>query len=673
MKKPADLSIMAARVAAYNQATVSVAKKLYNADGDWIWPQLPAAPRERFWICCSLFPEHEDALANAIIEKTVINTRVEPISGVAHTFDIFHSNTAAQLLRHHAAQLSPSARAKLEALVRESFSVEHGNHSPDLQFHGYNDNMPSEASMGLILGGELLADRPAVACGLWNLRRLRDILYRRGTVSEFNSPTYSALTVHALAEIAEYAADAEARANALAIEQRLWLDLAARFHPEIGTVSGPYSRAYTVNELGHPGCLNSVLWFAIGDAARPSPLELFSGAATRDFILNDWAFFIAQMALFSGACYHVPPSAAALFAGKKYPFHAAATAEVGDGWPDAQARPVRLETYLTRDYTLGTISSSGGGQAHPYFVTYKRREKISSHRDYGSVYQKFLFNDDQPGTPAPSFGPDGTPYSEGGEVYVGSYANTLTVQDGPTALVLNNPVYLHAGRHQSPRQLSRLSDMIICPQLEGGAADEIIVGGVARPKWAGAVKHGDWIGVRRGRLLVAYRPLAFVDAPLTVRISLEKINYHEVVRTEFYHGEPREFTAEQLRLIFSGFVAEHASVDEFPSLAAFVASLAAAQFTDYYWIMRRTRYRRPAFASRAALEMELSSSPGGFTSRYAVINGQQLKFDTPVAIDGVNNGELPILSEPWQSIPPHFPWPKMEMIWGKGIIGDREA
>ncbi|MDG0813521.1 hypothetical protein [Cohnella rhizosphaerae] len=126
-------------------------------------------------------------------------------------------------------------------------------------------------------------------------------------------------------------------------------------------------------------------------------------------------------------------------------------------------------------------------------------------------------------------------------------------------------------------------------------------------------------------------------------------------------------------MMFGGFAAEHASVSEYDSPAAFAAELEAVQFTDYFWTTRRVRYRRPAGSRRQPLELETSWSPGAMTSRFAAIDGARV--EQPVAaIDGVPAEALPFLNEPFESIPSFFPWADLTVAWGDvpSAIGDRE-
>lgn len=668
-----------ARSLRYLEAAAHAARTWYDVNGCWLGDTRPPSTRERYWIAFALYSQGALDFANAVVLGGEIP---QSHMGRANSlsFDIFHTNIACLLLKMHRERMCAEVVQTLEDLVREGFGFD-GNRRPDFHFRGYNDNMPAKASMGLILGGEMLNDPAAVEQGLWNLRGLRDILRRRGAISEWNSPTYSAATLHAIAEIAHYARHPEAREMAGGIEERIWLDLAARFHPEMGRLAGPHSRTYTADTVAHLSCVASLLWFVLGDISKPSPLVLFAPEDGLVFHnLNNLPFNIAQMTWFAAGSYHPPARALQMFASKSYPFRVAATAEMGDWGPGFPARPVRLESFLQSDYTVGTATSPwlNGIQSATYFVTYKRVPEVRSCADVGTVFHKFIVNDEEPGAIKFSLGPDGKPYANSGEQdNLDSLGNMVTLQSGPSVLALTHP-HLALGRleqDQKPLVLKRLSETVIFPSHFGGA-EEIRVGSRARESWTGCVSRGEWIGCRRGRLFIAIRPLVYLAEPREVEITLEKINRYEVIRSTFYHGPEREFARAELRNVFGGFVAEHAGVDDYPSLAAFMEELAGARFTDYYWTTRRVRYRRPAGANRPALELETSWSPGSVVTRFALIDGQPVPWDDRVSIDGMADADFPFLTEPWESTPSYFPWPKMEANWGTGgavgFIGDRE-
>ncbi|MDR1305035.1 MAG: hypothetical protein LBK76_07415 [Verrucomicrobiales bacterium] len=51
--------------------------------------------------------------------------------------------------------------------------------------------------------------------------------------------------------------------------------------------------------------------------------------------------------------------------------------------------------------------------------------------------------------------------------------------------------------------------------------------------------------------------------------------------------------------------------------------------------------------------------------------------DERVTVSGLTERDFPLRNEPWQSVPPHFPWPHFNGWWGgpllrQGYVGDEE-
>jgi hypothetical protein len=691
MNNTLDLTTFESRTGEFFERAVGLATTWFDAQGNWLLASKPASTRDRYWLCFALYSQGEGELADAVI-------RAGKTHGVAHdgtadsSFNIFHTNIACVLLIKHRERMAPDVIQKLEDVVREGLCFLPGNRQPDYQFHGYNDNMPAKATMGLILGGEMLGDAAAVEHGLWNLRSLRNMLFRRGINSEYNSPSYTPLTIHAMGEIAQHAKNKEARALALKIEHRLWLDLAARFHPEIGVIAGPYSRAYNCDTIAHLSSMSVLLWFVLGDASRPSILEVFN--PDHQFVLHhkgDLPHNIVNRCWTASGNYHVPPAAMRMFKSKTYPFRAVAMAESGDGSLDVPAGPVRIETYLQKDYTVGTSSTHflGGEQSMTYFSTFKRKDEVESFRDIGTIFHKFTINDEVPGTLQFATDGAGKPYANSSEQdNLTSRCHMLTLQSDSTVMLHTQPAPSLGGIDLSqlaivlpgqteaakPKRIRRLNEMLVFPAHFSGA-DEVRIGNRAVSSWSGEANAGEWIGARIGKLLIAVRPMAYTDALGAPVVTLEKINNYEVIRTTFYNGPERTFTRGELKLVFGGCVIEHASTDEYASLAAFMDALSKSLFTDFHLTTRRMRYRRPASALRPAVEMELSTSATSRLQRFATINGMCISQDVRVHIDGLQDKDIPIINEPWVSTPSYFPWEDLYVPWWslKGTVGDREA
>ncbi|HEX4070226.1 MAG TPA: hypothetical protein VHX68_03625, partial [Planctomycetaceae bacterium] len=533
------------RATFYFQKAAAAASTWYDKNGNWIGTTPKPIPRERYWLCFSLYGAGESALADAIVRSTPDRNPGNP----HHSFDIFHTNIPASLLCQHESRMADDVKRRLEETMRVGFAIEPGDRRCDFQFHGYNDNMPAKATMCLVLGGERLGDKAAFDHGLWNLRQMRSMLTRRGINSEFNSPTYSPLTIHAMAKIAEYAKNPEAREIALKIEERLWLDVAARFHPGTGVVAGPCSRAYFPGLLAHLSNMASMLWLILGDAVHPSPMELFEPDFGGLVIYHDGdlPFNIAQMSYFIAGGYHVPPKALELLTRKSYPFHAVATLEMGDAGSDRPGLGVRAETFLEKDFALGTANLPFSG-AGAYHALYKRVAEVTSFRDVGTVFHRFHINDDVQGIIRTKKDEEGRTSS--GEGFIGPYNEISLLQSESTVLLASGPQLSLGGLEEDvkAKPISRLNEMLVFPSHFGGA-DEVRIGARSASGWSGEAAHGEWIGCRRGRLLLAARALAYTADLGPVRTTLEKINNYEVIRTCFYEGPARIFARFELRRI----------------------------------------------------------------------------------------------------------------------------
>ncbi|WP_309386229.1 hypothetical protein [Cerasicoccus frondis] len=651
------------RCAQYLEQAALVGREWFADDGSWKVSTRPLRARERLWLSFSYFETGQEEMGDFVVGTTDVSQKEYPVES---TFNIFSTNIALVLLLRYRAQLSAPVASKLEAMVRDGFATWAGNRAPDYQFHGFNDNMPSKAAMGLILGGEMLGNPEAVEHGLWSLRQFAAQLTRRGINSEYNSPTYSPLSLHAMAEIAGHAQNGEARQLAVDIEARLWLDLAARFHKETGMLAGPYSRAYTVDLLGQVTLASSLLWFVLGDCSKMSPMRLFE--PDEQMVLHNRGnqpFNIAQMCWLAAGEYHLSDATKRLFTEKTYPFDCVSTSEAGPivsgGYPGCQNR---LQTYQETDFSLGTSSVSflNGVQPAAYFVTYRRNsdDNLDGLKDVGTVFSKMLLNDGTPG----EFAPEDPEYTNGGEQdNLVSWANQYTLQSKSTAMLLSHPHYSLSGLDgQAPYGVRKLSELV-CFSAKFGGADELYVGAESRDDWSGVVPRGQWIVCRRGRLLIGIRPLVYTRTMGEPTITLEQINGYEVIRSTFYDGEARTFSMQDCADVYGGFIAEHASVDDYASLEAFARELSRARIEDYFWTTRRVRYCRDVSDARPELEMETSWTPGSPEPRFAEINRMLVEWPAwEASAPGPDVSEIPLLGKPRDSVPHHFPWEHLRCV-----------
>ncbi len=184
-----------------------------------------------------------------------------------------------------------------------------------------------------VLGGQLLN---IDAVRLRGEQRLVDWAKRtkqEGAPHEFNSPTYSAVQINALAAIAQFAEDDATRRLAGEMEQFVWRHVAPYWHAPTMQLGGPHSRAYRRDVAGAPGFLKVLLYKLLGDTRLLAPSPYYSGPDTEGEV---------QVALTE---YHCPPEAERLFR-------------------ESECRQVRemvgrntvLTAHTTPEFSLGTMS-----------------------------------------------------------------------------------------------------------------------------------------------------------------------------------------------------------------------------------------------------------------------------------------------------------------------------
>ena len=128
-----------------------------------------------------------------------------------------------------------------------------------------------------ILGGQMLGDETIVAKGSARLADWAERTRRIGAPHEFNSPTYAAVQINALAAIAEQAVDPDVRATALEMEQFLWRHVAKYWHAPTMQLAGPHSRAYRRDVVGASGYLKVVLYKLLGDERLLAKTPYYEG------------------------------------------------------------------------------------------------------------------------------------------------------------------------------------------------------------------------------------------------------------------------------------------------------------------------------------------------------------------------------------------------------------
>ena len=449
-------------------------------------------------------------------------------------------------------------------------------HAAEVQWRDGNVNHPLGAYCTLILGGELTGAPWAADLGLRRLREFQRLtgdrrfrLRRQAEMSEYNSPTYTALTLLFLALIAGYARGEEARALGLFLEQRLWLDAALHYHAPSGQFAGPHSRAYQDDSTGGFSALHTVLF----------------ASSERDVFLDpelcirfNHPSSLIQCALTALVPTHPTGEALKLAWEKPFPFlmqkttyceqyHENGRRRDNAGTPvfafDDEVYPGglrELTTYMTQQYALGTSSLPyvNGGHADGVSIRISRSSPVRHMRDFRSAYTRGVYNEAHVGRKNMCH----TAGAEIDESYLYEEGRCAAFQHLGRAIVLYAPKRAgHAGVTEF-----RL-DLIFS---YFAPFDELLLGGAPAKVFPARAAGGARMIFRDGDTYGVVIPLGPDPASGEKPVSIATGNDHLVYSLTSYRGAARDFTREEIGRWRTGFALQLACADEFPSFASFV-------------------------------------------------------------------------------------------------------
>lgn len=617
------------RRAAVIAKAVDFYREWFASDGSWISPMTAPDLRETIWGMFSLLQKDEEdiALANAILHRLEFShhhpTRTPEEQ--ASLFDIFVTNHTVQLLVEHGAKLEPKVRQKLECWARHALADYPGDRQCDYQFHGCNDNMPAKATLGMILAGEYFGDEAAVKHGLWNLRQLRDLLTRRGLLSEYTSPTYLPLSIVNLTEIARLARHPEARELATQCVERAWADAIGHFHSPTGTMGGPYSRAYQLDSTGHFTTMGCLLWIALGDRVALRPLEELSRKTIRLVHHHDsWVTQVGVLSWIASCPLEAPAHLVKWLNERNYPFHLLASAER----QCENSGEVNTTFYAEADFALGTAEGDGWSelQSEMYFLQFRRSVPLYGIEDLRTVYCRYLVNDQKPGDSKTDH-------------MLRSHGIIHTVQHGRVALVLSRP-----SLSLVETKLHTLKFSIILPE-HFTAVEKIEV-------------QNSHVFIQDGPVYVGLRGLNATDWGRETEVKIERVNNYRLISFYNAEGEARHFDRDELGLTLNGFVSVIGLKTE-ETWETFCERVKKMEVLDYHHCGSRT-----VRCKVGETILGMSYSVAANSVRYRTINGN-LAPRPEWRADGMPAESLPFLNDP-QPNSLELPFEHLRVIWAPG-------
>ncbi len=654
--------------------------KLIKPDGTGTMPQFNAPWREPVWILPAIYTGSKEFidLANRMVEQYPKAPAAEYKTLGTHSgmeWNIFQSNVFSHCLHRFGKLLTPAAHDVMEWHARETCKMIRGSRQPDYKFHGANDNMPMMGTCGMICAGEALNIPEALDHGIWNLQEVRRLLSRSAWMSEFNSSTYSAITLSGAAKLATYSHTPEVRELALEIEQRIWAEVILHYHPSTFMQAGPQCRSYAVDYAGHTHSLQVLMWMAFGDLVGRDPFKSnfeHDGCEVMHFAGNPWQS-IAEYCDMLDTELHVPEELARLLTKRQYPATLRGRSESISRF-DGMAAPYHTETYMEEEFSLGTVNGPlcGGEQTATCYVTYKRKPEVKSFRDASTVFFRYSNSD----APAASLEKSEDGAYEG-EKFISNQSWWYSMQKKNTALLLTTPNM--KGLKEKPLESKSMRLSVIFPAHYGKITRSIIGAGPVRDGATGESAEVVPVSVETGEVFIHIHPLIPTSLPRKAAVRFSRVSQSSVVTHQSsmdyeildlinYEGPQRSFTREQATMVLNGMVLTVEAKSKFDSLETFHRKMSDVSVRDYYAMSHRN-----LMFQRKDMEFEFSYTPDPFGVQTESIDGRTVQ--RPVfESNQIDVNSLPFMTGPVPPSRPFFPWETMDICWYPDfpwIIGSR--
>lgn len=653
----------------------------FDEDGRGLRHQFASPHREPCWILPALYTGDESfvRLANRVVERFggLEGERGEnehvPAGGLE--WNIFISNVMSHCLHRFDDRLTPGAREVMEIHGHKTVQLLRGSGQPDYKFHGANDNMPMMSTYGMIFAGEALDLPHAIDHGLWKLEEVRRLLSRAAWMSEFNSSTYSAITLGGAAKLASYARTPEVRELALEIEQRLWAEVLLHYHPGTFMQAGPHCRAYPIDCAGHTHTLQVLLWMAFGEAVGRDPIRSYfelDGKEVLHFTGDPWKS-VAEFCDVIDTELHVPASLEPLVTDRSYPSHHRGRSEAMSRY-DGGAAVFHTETWMEEAFSLGTVNGPlmGGEQTSTCYLTYRRKPEVSDFRDAATLYFKVLAGVDER--------PAGSGLSAD-ERYVGDLMTSndgwwYSLQKENTALLLTAP-----NLGNLPKSVSFMRLSLVFPAQYGRILKTVIGDGPVEEGATGESEEVVPVSIETGEVYIHVQPLLPTELPRSAALRFgairsadglpaEAVNgavctgaaaepgpEYETLDLINYEGPEREMSREEAAQVLNGMLLTVEAKKDNGTLAAFHARCSEVRVRDYFALNHRY-----LLVQREDVEYEVAMTTNPFSVQTESIDGRTAPRPV-MESNQLDVKSLPFLDGPVPRSRPFFPWDTMFIPW----------
>jgi len=449
-------------------------------------------------------------------------------------------------------KLSPEARQTIAQFIRESIepgSVEYGR-----RFVHANDNWPFAACYMMIIGGEAIGRDDLAQEGILRLETYLDLCRQLGVGSEYNSPTYNPLSLACVEAIATFSESLRARVVARVIAERLWTEIALRYHAPSSQFAAPHSRAYMHDTLGVGSSLRYVMHPLLPNGVLLDR-ESFPEIEPRLTVVSENTLIR----------HFFDPHLVAICERKTFPYVVQARkyrpfklVEL-DTWPGGFFDTI---TYMTERYAVGSAQRPyGDGSGNTAFqVHWTKVPQTTKPGDTHTLYPRYRVNDALP-VPTESVFP------ESGYIHPLQHRNTTIILYRPK-LALNGAV----------KALCASALVAMPTQL-----DAVYVG--FPPKkvtgWPMSLKKPASVFIQDADVYLAIHPLTITDRGRREAMRLEHAAKHLIV--SYYNLQAdAEATWDEATFLEtrSGFVVEVGDAREFGSFNDFARTVGTPRLAD---------------------------------------------------------------------------------------------
>jgi len=610
-----------------------------DENGGWHGKESEMGVREKIWHSMALLEgsERQRKLANMILgDITLEKCHFAPMNCM-------------QILLKYEEHLDKNIIKRLEDYVKLSLKSMADSR---IRFTMFNDNFASMATFTLLTAGERFGDADAFREGAERLNQLKERYMRCGVLMEYCSTTYLPITITCMAEIVNYVKDEEIRDIALKCEERAWAEAACYYHAPSGHLAGPYSRAYTIDTLGHPGSIQCLLYMLFGDEIIINPVkDMFPhrpGLVVHHGLERlMWPGVIWTC---SGLC-HCPDYLGEILLRKPFPYTVLSRAEglpcLTDGeWTDAKtgenipfantleykAYSGPLSTYMTKNYAIGTAFSQyhDGGLSESFHISYRKKVPAADITDTSVVFSRYIINDKKPETL--------NHYSVYGDADGNSAfrdeARKFGIQHRNCSMMVYKPKQFEAHRITS----MKLSILFPC---HFGKVDEIWLGNRKLNGFRGESKEPVTVYVKDGPVYMAFTPLELTNHGRNAAVKVEQVQNYILISFYNYEGAARSFEPREIFLTSSGFVAQIADKDEMKSFKKFRMQAGEYSLSDKTTCQEGGHTRWIRYKGHD-IDLHFAYSPVSEGIMIAAINGRP-RPEPVFSATGIEPGKLPFL------------------------------